>query len=64
MPSDLIKNYAEKTGKSIDELEKLWEKAKEITSEKGFSEENSPDLFYSYTHGVFKRMLGIKDKGK
>ncbi|MBD3216574.1 MAG: hypothetical protein GF311_28425 [Candidatus Lokiarchaeota archaeon] len=62
MPLEIIKKYAALTGKSIKKVEDLYDQAKEITSETfGVSERNFSDREYSYTQGVLKNMLGIKE---
>jgi len=55
MPIDVIKSFSKKTGKSVNELEKLWKKAKAIAKEEGHEEE------YDYIMGIFKKMIGIKE---
>lgn len=55
MPSNVVKSFAEKTGKSTEEVEKLWDKAKEVAKDSG-EEEN-----YAYITGVLKKMLGLKE---
>lgn len=55
MPSNVVKSFAEKTGKSEEEVEKLWDKAKDIAKKEG-EEEN-----YAYITGVLKKMLGLNE---
>lgn len=55
MPSNVVKSFADKTGKSTQEVEELWDKAKGIAKETG-EEEN-----YAYITGVLKKMLGLKE---
>jgi len=55
MPSVIIKSFADKTNKSIDEVEKLWQKAKEIAKEQG--QENN----YAYITGILKKMFGLNE---
>ena len=60
MPTPLIKSLADKSGKSVSEVEKLWNKAKEITkSEYNLSPGN--DNYYSTTVGILKKMLKLKE---
>lgn len=59
MPSNIIKSFASKSGKSEDEVEKLWNKAKSIANDDG-RDENDDD-FYPYVTGILKNMLGIEE---
>lgn len=63
MPSPYIKSLARETGKSETELEKLWSKAKEITSDT-FNKKESEfgEKEFSYTVGIVKNMVGIKEE--
>lgn len=63
MPSPYIKSLSRETGKSESELEKLWSKAKEITSDT-FNKKESEfgEKEYSYTVGIVKNMLGLKEE--
>jgi hypothetical protein len=55
--TSLIKSYAEKSGKTVEEVDALWEKAKTIASKNGFIE--GEDDFYAFTVGILKNMLGF-----
>ena len=55
MPNAVINSFAEKTGKSVAEVDKLWNKAKEIAKEAGESEN------YAYITGIVKKMLGLNE---
>jgi 3-methyladenine DNA glycosylase Tag len=55
MPSSLIKSFAEESDKSESEVEKLWNKAKEIAKEQGKGDN------YSYIVGILKKMLKINE---
>jgi hypothetical protein len=59
MPSTLIKNYAKESGKPINEVEKLWQKAKTIAKKK-FATKDSE--YYAYTVGILKNMLSISSQ--
>src|SRR4030042_5159618 len=62
MPSPYLKTLAKETGKSEDELEKYWDKAKEISSEFfGVPESQFGDREYKYATGIIKNELGIKE---
>lgn len=52
MPNAYIEKMADKKGKSVAELEKLWDKAKTLAADQGHSEE------YDYITGIFKKMIG------
>jgi len=55
MPANIVKSFADKTDKSIEEVETLWKKAKEIAKENG-QEEN-----YAFITGILKKMLKINE---
>ena len=54
MPAPLVKSFASKTGKSVDEVERLWDKAKSRAAEQGHEEE------YDYIVGILKNMLKLE----
>jgi len=54
MPANIVKSLAKKAKKTVDEVEKKWNKAKEI-AKKEDQEDN-----YAYITGILKKMLGIK----
>jgi hypothetical protein len=58
MPAAQIKSFAQRSRKSKKEIEELWEKAKNIAEEEGFSREDS--RFYMYAVGVLKRILNLE----
>lgn len=63
MPSAYVKSLSKETGKSTNELEKLWDKAKKITSETfNKTEDEFGSKEYSYTVGIVKNMLGLKEE--
>ena len=55
MPANIVKSFADKTGKSIAEVEKLWNDAKEIASKNGHNED------YDYIVGILKKMLKLNE---
>jgi len=57
MPNSLIKSFAKKSGKTIPEVEKLWNKAQDMAKEKGLEDDN----MYAYTVGILKKMLSIEE---
>lgn len=52
MPTAYVRKMAEKKGKPVAEIEKIWDKAKERAAEEGHGEE------YDYITGIFQNMLG------
>jgi len=54
MPANIVKSLAKKSKKTVEEVEKKWDKAKKIAKEEG--EENN----YAYITGILKKMLKIK----
>lgn len=56
MPNNIVQSFAKKSGKSIDQVEKLWQKAKAIAAEEGHVED------YAYITGILKKMLSIKEE--
>lgn len=58
MPNDLVKSYAKKSGKSIDEVEKIWNEAKAAAEEKGLKD----DKLYSYANAMLQKKLGIAEE--
>ena len=62
MPSPYVKQLAKETGKSSEEIEVLWNKAKELSKDSfGTAEEEWGEKEYSYTVGIVKNMLGINE---
>lgn len=55
MPANIVKSFADKTGKSEQEVDKLWNKAKEVAAEAGEAEN------YAYITGILKKMLGLNE---
>jgi hypothetical protein len=60
MPVNMVQKYADETGKSVSEVEKLWTKAKEVAKEAGRKEDD--ENFYPYVVGILKKMLGLKEE--
>jgi len=56
-PSSVVKSFAAKSGKTEDEVEKLWDKLKDQAEEKGFT----GDRLYRYVVGTLKKILKIGD---
>lgn len=57
MPNSLVQSFAKKSGKSLEEVEKLWNKVEDIAKEKGLEDE----YMYAYTVGILKKMLSISE---
>jgi hypothetical protein len=55
MPAGQIKSFAKKSGKSEAEVEKLWDKAKELAADQGHKDD------YDYVAGILKKMLKLED---
>lgn len=58
MPNDLVKSYADKTNKSVDEVEKIWNEAKAQAHDK-FGEES--DSFWAYVNAIVQKRLGLNE---
>ena len=59
MPNAVVKSYAEKTGKSVEHVEKWWEEAKEQASKK-FKKKSKN--FWAYVNGIVKRRAGLSEE--
>ena len=55
MPANIVKSFSQKTGKSVQEVEKLWDKAKAIAADEGESEN------YAYITAILKKMLKLNE---
>lgn len=60
MPNNIIKSFAEKTGKSISEVDKLWNKAVDIVKDEYKDVTPESEKFYKLTTGVLKKMLSLE----
>lgn len=60
MPSNIVKSFSKKTGKSEAEVEKLWQKAKQSAKKQGRKE--SDPKFYNLVTGILKKMLKLEKK--
>lgn len=58
MPTSLVRSFSKRSGVSVSRVERLWKKAKLISSEK-FTPDT--DEFYAYTVGILKKMLKIRE---
>lgn len=55
MPNNIVKSFAKKTGKTVQEVEKMWDEAKAIAYKSGHKED------YDYVVGILKNMLKINE---
>lgn len=63
MPTPFVKKLSIETGRSIEDIEGLWEKAKEITAEKfDMKVEDFGSEQYAYTVGIVKRMVQAEEE--
>lgn len=60
MPSSIVTSFANKSGKSVDKVEKLWNKIKDSVKNGGTPE--SDDSFYGRVVSGLKRALKIEEK--
>lgn len=60
MPNATIESFAKQSGKSVKEVEELWDKAKKMTDKLDYIEKES-DQYYAYVTGTLKRMLNIDE---
>jgi hypothetical protein len=58
MPNNVVKSYAEKTGKSVDHVEKWWAEAEDEAKKK--FKKKSP-RFWAYVNGIVKRRAGLAE---
>jgi hypothetical protein len=61
MPAPIIKSFAEKSGKSEKEVERLYKESKKIVSKEYNLKESDGESFYQLVIGVLKKMCGISD---
>jgi len=57
MPIPMLQSMSAKSGKSLEEVEKMWQEAKSKAKDKADTEE-----YYAYTTGILKSMLGLKEE--
>ena len=58
MPNNIVKSFAEKSGKSVAEVEKMWDSVKASLIKQGESEKD--DSFYPKLTGILKKNLKIE----
>lgn len=59
MPAKQLQSFADKSGKSLKEVEKLWDQAKAIAKKEYPNAED--DRFYAIVTGILKKSLGLKE---
>ena len=60
MPNNIVKSFADKSGKSEKEVEALWDKAVGIAIDDGRDKDD--ENFYPYVVGILKKMLKLTDE--
>lgn len=61
MPNNIIKSFAEKSGKSEKEVERLWNRASDIVAT-DYDLKKDDDKYYELVVGILKKMLGFKEE--
>jgi len=61
MPNNIVMSFADKTGKSEEEVEKIWNKAK-ILVKKQYDISDEDEKFFKLVTGVVKKVLKIKEE--
>lgn len=64
MPTPLEKSFAEKSGLSLSEVVRLFDKAEEITKKEKPEFIKDKSKFYAYTVGIVKNMLSLEEDGE
>lgn len=62
MPNNIVKSFAEKSGKSVKEVERLWDKAKELVKDEYPDTTEGSEEFYQLVIGILKKMCSIKSE--
>lgn len=62
MPNSLVVSFADKSGKSVKNVEGMWSKAVEIAKEQYNLTEKSKN-FYAVVVGLLKKMLNMNEDG-
>lgn len=61
MPANIIKSFSDKSGKSEQEVERLWDKAKKIVKDEYPEVGTDSDRYYSLVTGILKSMLKLEN---
>lgn len=67
MPNKNIESYAERSGRSVEEVERIWDETVEQAKHKFPKDEWESDDFYAYINATVLIKLGLrtpKKKGK
>lgn len=62
MPAAVVISYAKQSGKTVQEVEDIWNAAKKEADEK-FKGRPKDDHYWRYVNSVTKAKCGIKDQG-
>ena len=62
MPAPIIKKYADETGKSESEVERLWKETEKLVNDQYPNVEKESDRWYALRVGILKTMLKIDQK--
>ena len=60
MPHQVVKSLAEKTGNTVEDVEKKWGIAKGVMRRQYPNVEKESEQYYSLMTGILKKSLGIK----
>jgi len=60
MPSAVVKSFAKKSGKSVKEIEKMWNKV--LAKVKETYEDKDDDEIYAIVTGILKKNLKIQEE--
>lgn len=61
MPNAIIKHFSDKSNKSVEEVEKLWNEAKKIAKKEYPDVKITDDKYYAIVVGILKKMLGFNE---
>jgi len=61
MPSNIVKSFSDKSGKSLADVEKLWNDAEGIVKKDYSDVPVNSDKYYSLVVGVLKNMLKLEE---
>ena len=61
MPSNTVKSFAKRSGKSIETIERYWDEAQIVVKKQYSDAPVDSDRYYALVVGIVKRMLGIED---
>tara|TARA_R110000765_G_scaffold149893_1_gene252555 strand:+ start:1169 stop:1501 length:333 start_codon:yes stop_codon:yes gene_type:complete len=61
MPNNIIKTFADKTDKTVEEVEVLWKKAEQIVKDE-YEIDSNDESYYPLVVGVLKKSLGFKSE--